>query len=77
MEEQRSLNVHNVERNIMDSIGYGAAHHPTNIHRMEDGKETEKETAREPTQTETENHPPDPNRIQMMMKASSIFIASC
>ena len=28
-------------------------------------------------QTETENHPPDPNRIQMMMKASNIFIASC
>ena len=28
-------------------------------------------------QNERENHPPDPNRIQMMMKASNIFIASC
>ena len=40
---QRSVNVHNVERNIMDSVGYGATHHPTEIHRNEDGKETEKE----------------------------------
>ena len=40
MEEQRSLNVHNVERNIMDSVGYGATHHHTKIHRKEDGKET-------------------------------------
>ena len=45
---QRSLNVHNVGRNIMDSVGYGATHHPTKIHRNDDGKVTEKETAREP-----------------------------
>ena len=42
MEWQRSFNVHNVERNIMDSVGYGGTHHPTKIHRKEDGKETEK-----------------------------------
>ena len=29
------------------------------------------------TRTERLNHPPDPTRIQMMMKASNIFIASC
>ena len=50
MEGQRSLNV---ERNIMDSVGYGATHHPTKIHRKEDGKETEKETAREPRKVES------------------------
>ena len=43
MEEHRSLNVHNVERNIIDRVGYGATHHPTKIHRKEDGKETERE----------------------------------
>ena len=53
MEEQRSLNIHNVERNIMDSIGYRATHHPTKIHRKEDGKETGKETAREPRKVES------------------------
>ena len=52
-EGQRSLNVHNVERNIMDTVGYGATHHPTKIHRNEDGKETEKETAREPRKVES------------------------
>ena len=53
MEEQRSLNVHNVERNTMDSVGYGATHNLTKIHRKEDGKETEKETAREPRKVES------------------------
>ena len=53
MEEQRNLNVHNVERNTMDSVGYGATHHPTKIHRKEDGKETEKETARQPRKVES------------------------
>ena len=48
MEVQRSLNAHNVERKIMDSVGHGATHRLTKIHRKEDGKETEKETAREP-----------------------------
>ena len=28
----------------MDSVGYGATHHPTQIHRKEDGKETERES---------------------------------
>ena len=46
MEGKRSFNAHNVERNIMDNVGHGATHHPTKIHRKEDGKETEKETAR-------------------------------
>ena len=45
MEGQRSLNVHNVERNVMDSVGYGATDHPTKIHR--------KETAREPRKVES------------------------
>ena len=31
----------------MDSVGHGATHHRTKIHRKEDGKVTEKETARE------------------------------
>ena len=31
----------------------------------------------ENSQTERLNHPPDPTRIQMMIKASNIFIASC
>ena len=53
MEGQRSLNVHNVERNIMDSVGYGPTHHHTKIHRKEDGKETEKESAREPRKVES------------------------
>ena len=53
MEGQRKLNVHKVERNIMDSVGQGAAHHPIKIHRKEDGKETEKETAREPRKVES------------------------
>ena len=53
MEGQRSLNVHNVERNVMDSVGYGAARHPTKMHRKEDGKETEEETAREPRKVES------------------------
>ena len=37
----------------MDSVGYGATHHPTKIHREEDGKETEKETAREPRKVDS------------------------
>ena len=53
MEGQRSLVVHNVERNIMDSVGYEATHHPTKIHSTEDGKETEKETARETRKVES------------------------
>ena len=53
MEGQRNLNVHKVERNIMDSAGYEATHLPTKIHRKEDGKETEKETAREPRKVES------------------------
>ena len=48
MEGQRSLNVRSVDRNIIDSVGHGATHQPTKIHRKEDGKEREKETAREP-----------------------------
>ena len=32
----------NVERNIMDSVGHGAAHHPTKTHRKEDGRGEEK-----------------------------------
>ena len=31
----------------MDSVGHEATHQPTKIHREEDGKVTEKETARE------------------------------
>ena len=50
---QKSLNVRNVERNITDSVGYEATHHPTKIHRKEDGKVTEKETAREPRKVES------------------------
>ena len=53
MEGRRSLNVRNVERNIMDSVGHGATHHPTKIHRKEEGKETQKETAREPRKVES------------------------
>ena len=53
MEGQKSLNVHSVERNIMDSVGHGATHHPTKTHRKEDGKETDKETAREPRKVES------------------------
>ena len=34
--------VRNVERNIMDSVGYGATDHRMKIHRKEDGKVTEK-----------------------------------
>ena len=37
MEGHRSLNVRNVERNIVDSVGHGATHHPTKTHRKEDG----------------------------------------
>ena len=37
----------------MDSVGHGATHHPKKIHRKEDGKETEKETAREPRKVES------------------------
>ena len=54
LEGQRSLNVRNVERNIMDSVGHGAAHHHTKTHRMEDGKATEKESAREPESSKEE-----------------------
>ena len=50
---QRSLNVHNVERNIMDSVGYGVTHHPTQIHRNEDGNVTEKEMRREPSRVQS------------------------
>ena len=46
MEEQKNLIVCSVERNIMDSVGYGLTHHPVKTHRKEDGKER-KETARE------------------------------
>ena len=52
-EGQRSVSVHNVERNIMDSVGHGATHHPIKTHRKEDGKVTEKETAREPRKVES------------------------
>ena len=37
MEVQRNLNVRNVDRNIMDSVGHGATHHPTKTHRKEYG----------------------------------------
>ena len=40
-------------KNIMDSVGHGATHHPTETHRKEDGKVTEKETAREPRKVES------------------------
>ena len=40
-------------KNIMDSVGHGATHHPTKTHRKEDGKVTEKETAREPRKVES------------------------
>ena len=53
MEGQRNLNVHNVERNIMDTVGPGATHHPIKINRKEDGKETEEETAREPRKVDS------------------------
>ena len=53
MEGQRNLNVHNVERNIMDSVGQGVTDHPTKKFRKEDGKETGKETAREPRKVES------------------------
>ena len=53
MEGQRSLNVRNVERNIMDRVGHGATHHPTKTQRREDGKVTEEETAREPRNLES------------------------
>ena len=53
VEGHRNLNVHNVERNIMDSVGQGVTHHPIKIHRKEDGKETEMETAREPRKVES------------------------
>ena len=46
--EAEKASLHNVERNIMDSVGQGFTHHPIKIHRKEDGKVTEKETAREP-----------------------------
>ena len=36
-----------VEKDIMGSVGHEAAHHPTKIHRKEDGKVTEEEMARE------------------------------
>ena len=41
MGRQRSVNVRNMERNIMDSVGHGDTHHPTKTHREEDGKVTE------------------------------------
>ena len=50
---EKTCNVHNVERNIVDSVGYGVTHHPTKTHRKEDGKVTEKETAREPRKVES------------------------
>ena len=53
MEEQRSFNVRNVERNIVDSVGHGATHHPTKTHRKEDGKVTENETVKEPRKVES------------------------
>ena len=53
MEGQRSLNVRNVERNIMDSVGHGATYHSTKTPRKEDEKVTEKETAREPRKVES------------------------
>ena len=52
-EGQRNLNFHNVERNIMDSVGQGVTHRPIEVHRKDDGKETEKETAREPRKVES------------------------
>ena len=53
MEEQRNLNVHNVETNIMDSVGEGVTHHSIKIYSKEEGKETEKETSREPRKVES------------------------
>ena len=44
--------MHNVERNIMDSVGQGVTYHPRKTHRK-DGKETEKETAREHRKVES------------------------
>ena len=52
MEEQRSLNARNVERDFMDSVGHGATPVPIKTHRKEDGKVTEKETVREPRKGE-------------------------
>ena len=52
MEEQRSLNARNVERDFMDSVGHGATPLPIKTHRKEDGKVTEKETVREPRKGE-------------------------
>ena len=46
-EEQRSLHVRSAEKDIMDNIGHESTHHPTKIHRKEDGKVIEMETARE------------------------------
>ena len=37
MEGQRNLNVHNVERNIMDSVGQGVTHHQIKSHRKKRG----------------------------------------
>ena len=37
----------------MDSVGHGATHHPIKTHRKEDGKVTDKETAREPRKVES------------------------
>ena len=36
-----------VEKDILDSVGHEATHHPTEIHRKEDGKVMEKDMARE------------------------------
>ena len=50
---RENLNVRSVERNTTDSVGYEVTHHPAKIPRKEDGKETEKETAREPRKVES------------------------
>ena len=53
MEGQRNLYAHSVERDTMDSVGQGVTHRPMKINRKEDGKDTEKETARERRKVES------------------------
>ena len=38
---------------VGSSVGQGVTHHPIKIHRKENGKETEKETAREPRKVDS------------------------
>ena len=46
-EGQRSVNVRSVGKDIMESVRHKVSHHPTEIHRREDGKMMKKEMARE------------------------------